>query len=62
MDLFLLIICIQNSNETKVFLKCLSTINREEMKGLTLHYFVKVVDLKESGKESDELISKLDVS
>lgn len=32
------------------------------MKKLLVHYFIKVVDLKESGRENDELISKLDVS
>jgi len=56
------IICLQNSNETKIFWKCLSTLNINELKKLLVHYFIKVVDLKESGRENDELISKLDVS
>uniref|UniRef100_A0A2S2PKF9 Kinesin-like protein n=1 Tax=Schizaphis graminum TaxID=13262 RepID=A0A2S2PKF9_SCHGA len=49
-----------NSNETKLFWKCLSTLNIDELKKLLVHYFIKVVDLKESGRENDELISKLD--
>jgi len=53
---------LQNSNETKIFLKCLSTLNIDEIKKLLVHYFIKVVDLKESGRENDEIISKLDVS
>jgi len=53
---------LQNSNETKIFWKCLSTLNIDELKKLLVHYFIKVVDLKESGRENDEIISKLDVS
>ncbi|CAH1731346.1 nuclease SbcCD subunit C-like isoform X1 [Aphis gossypii] len=49
-----------NSNESKMFWKCLSTLSKDEMKKLLVHYFIKVVDLKESGRENDELISKLD--
>ncbi|CAI6355173.1 unnamed protein product [Macrosiphum euphorbiae] len=49
-----------NSNETKIFWKCLSTLNIDELKKLLVHYFIKVVDLKESGRENDEIISKLD--
>jgi len=56
------IICLQNSNETTVFWKCLSTLSIDELKKLLVHYFIKVVDLKESGRENDEIISKLDVS
>jgi len=56
------IIYLQNSNETKIFWKCLSTLNIDELKKLLVHYFIKVVDLKESGRENDEIISKLDVS
>jgi len=53
---------LQNSNETTIFWKCLSTLNVDELKKLLVHYFIKVVDLKESGRENDEIISKLDVS
>jgi len=53
---------LQNSNETNIFWKCLSTLNIDELKKLLVHYFIKVVDLKESGRENDEIISKLDVS
>ncbi|KAE9524146.1 hypothetical protein AGLY_015511 [Aphis glycines] len=49
-----------NSNETKIFWKCLSTLSKNELKKLLVHYFIKVVDLKESGRENDEIISKLD--
>ncbi|KAL4126284.1 hypothetical protein QTP88_010507 [Uroleucon formosanum] len=49
-----------NSNETTIFWKCLSTLNVDELKKLLVHYFIKVVDLKESGRENDEIISKLD--
>ncbi|CAH1731946.1 uncharacterized protein LOC114126616 isoform X1 [Aphis gossypii] len=49
-----------NSNETKIFWKCLSTLSKSELKKLLVHYFIKVVDLKESGRENDEIISKLD--
>ncbi|KAL4100931.1 hypothetical protein QTP88_020956 [Uroleucon formosanum] len=49
-----------NSNETTIFWKCLSTLNIDELKKLLVHYFIKVVDLKESGRENDEIISKLD--
>ncbi|XP_015372760.1 PREDICTED: nuclease SbcCD subunit C-like isoform X2 [Diuraphis noxia] len=49
-----------NSNETTVFWKCLSTLSIDELKKLLVHYFIKVVDLKESGRENDEIISKLD--
>ncbi|XP_025194250.1 autophagy-related protein 23-like [Melanaphis sacchari] len=49
-----------NSNETKVFWKCLSTLSTDELKKMLVHYFIKVVDLKESGRENDEIISKLD--
>jgi len=55
-------ICLQNSNETAIFWKCISALNINELKKLLLHYFIKVVDLKESGRENDEIISKLDVS
>ncbi|XP_025207227.1 uncharacterized protein LOC112603041 [Melanaphis sacchari] len=51
-----------NSNESKIFWKCLSTLNKDELKKLLVHYFIKVVDLKESGRQNDELISKLDES
>lgn len=57
-----LLISVQNSNESKMFWKCLSILSKDEMKKLLVHYFIKVVDLKESGRENDELISKLDVS
>ncbi|XP_015376557.1 PREDICTED: uncharacterized protein LOC107170866 [Diuraphis noxia] len=49
-----------NSNETAIFWKCLSTLNKDELKKLLVHYFIKVIDLKESGRENDEIISKLD--
>ncbi|XP_050426423.1 kinesin-like protein costa [Adelges cooleyi] len=48
------------SVEAAVFLKCLNNLNTTEIKKLLLHYFNKVVDLKESGRENDEIISKLD--
>ncbi|XP_060856715.1 uncharacterized protein LOC132934432 [Metopolophium dirhodum] len=51
-----------NSNEIKIFWKCLSTLNIDELKKLLVHYFIKVVDLKESGRENDEIISKLDAT
>jgi len=53
---------MQNSNETTVFLKLLSILNIEEIQKLLVHYFNRVVDLKESGKENDDIIAKLDVS
>ncbi|XP_022182622.1 autophagy-related protein 23-like [Myzus persicae] len=49
-----------NSNETSIFWKCLSTLSIDELKKLLVHYFIKVVDLKETGRENDEIISKLD--
>lgn len=55
-------VIFQTSHERTIFLKCLSTLNVNEIKKLLIHYFNKVVDLKESGRESDELIAKLDVS
>jgi hypothetical protein len=42
-------------------MKFLSTLSNDEIKKLSAHYFIKVVDLKESGRENDEIISKLDV-
>jgi len=53
---------MQNSNETTVFLKLLSILNIEEIQKLLVHYFNRVVDLKESEKENDDIIAKLDVS
>lgn len=52
---------MQNTNEKSVFTKCLSTLGIDEVKKLLVHYFIKVVDLKESSLESDDLIAKLDV-
>lgn len=43
-------------------MRCLSTLTEEEIKKLLVHYFVKNVDLKESGRETDDLIAELDVS
>ncbi|VVC33108.1 Hypothetical protein CINCED_3A009059 [Cinara cedri] len=49
-----------NSNETTIFMKCLSNLSIDEVKKLLIHFFIKVVDLKESGRENDEIIAKLD--
>lgn len=54
--------CVQNTNEKSIFAKCLSTLSVDEVKKLLVHYFIKVVDLKETGRENDDLIAKLDVS
>lgn len=43
-------------------MKFISTLSNDEIKKLSAHYFIKVVDLKESGRENDEIICKLDVS
>lgn len=43
-------------------MKCLSNLSIDEVKKLLIHFFIKVVDLKESGRENDEIIAKLDVS
>lgn len=32
------------------------------MEQLLIHYFIKVVDLKECGRENDDIIATLDVS
>jgi len=52
----------KKSKETNIFTRCLSTLNIEEIKKLLVHYFVKNVDLKESGQETDDIIAELDVS
>ncbi|XP_050529960.1 kinesin-like protein costa [Daktulosphaira vitifoliae] len=49
-----------NSIEGAVFLKSLNNLTLVEIKKLLIHYFNKVIDLKESGRENDEIISKLD--
>lgn len=54
--------CIQDTNEASVFLKCLLTLSKNDIQQLLIHYFVKVVDIKESERENDELIAKLDVN
>lgn len=54
--------CTQDTNEASVFLKCILTLSKTDIQKLLIHYFVRVVDMKLSERENDELISKLDVS
>lgn len=60
--IYLIFMCSQSSNEIKLFVKCLSTLKKDELKKILVRYYIKVVDLKETGRENDDLISKLDVS
>lgn len=43
-------------------MKFISTLSDDEIKKLSAHYFLRILDLKESGRENDEIICKLDVS